>query len=133
VKKQTVSSLKKKLDKVFSEWIRNKYANSDGYVICCTCGVRKYWKEMQNSHYISRSHNSTRYLEKNCHPACVGCNIFKSGNIPEYTLFLQKKYGNDIIKELVKESRKIKQFTCKELQEKIEEYKTKTRELLENY
>ena len=39
-----------------------------------------------------------------------------------YVLYLQKKYGKDILEKLAKEKRKIKQFTIQELQGIIKKY-----------
>ena len=53
VKRKT---LVKKLDAVFSEYIRRKYADKNGIVKCYTCNKKAYWKGegMQNGHFISR-------------------------------------------------------------------------------
>src|SRR3990167_3080635 len=112
-KKPSVSKLKKKLDAIFSLWIRKRDRN-----ICFTCGRFAG----QNGHYVSRSHNSLRYSEVNCHAQCVSCNIFKRGNMDEYALALQRKYGQDILVRLNAEKNKIKQFTVQELQMLIKEY-----------
>ena len=55
--KPTIKNLTKKLDTIFSEYIRRKDANKNGLVECFTCGVIKYWKGegMQCGHFISRS------------------------------------------------------------------------------
>jgi len=55
----TKSRWKKEADKVFSRYIRRKYADKNGNVSCITCGVTKHWKEMDCGHYISRNHLST--------------------------------------------------------------------------
>ena len=36
----------KKLDKIFSEYIRKRDADENGYVKCCTCPTVEHWKEM---------------------------------------------------------------------------------------
>ena len=36
----------KKLDTVFSLYIRQRYADKNGMVKCCTCSTVKHWKEM---------------------------------------------------------------------------------------
>lgn len=107
IKKKTTKQLKAILDKVFSEYIRRKYANAIGHTRCVTCNKYAPWNELQNGHYISRSSLATRYDEENCHPQCAACNIFKNGNMPSYTLFLQRKYGNDIVAKLYKKSLEI--------------------------
>ena len=120
MKKKTTSQLKRELDKLFSEWVRRSNADKNG-VCTCYCGTRSHWSLMQNSHYISRSCLALRYDERNVFPACVSCNIFKSGNLPAYSIFLEEKFGQGIIQQLVKESRAItKNFPY---QEKIDFYK----------
>ena len=84
--------------------------------------MTKNWKELQNGHYISRSVKSLRFDERNCHPQCVGCNIFKHGAMDEYALALQRKYGDDILKELNKLKNQSKRFTSAELNEMIKRY-----------
>lgn len=113
----TVQALKKRLDTIFSLYIRNRDRGT-----CFTCGVQKPISQMQNGHYISRSHNNTRYDEQNCNCQCVGCNVFKHGNMDVYALQLQKKYGPSILEELQKRKNVIRQFTVIELQNLIQKY-----------
>ncbi len=137
-KVKTTSQLKKELDTIFSEYIRRKYSDDSGYVKCITCGVQKHWKEMQASHFISRSHLSLRFDFRNVFPACVGCNVFKNGNIPSYAVFLEKKFGHGIIQELEKEGRKItKDFPyqkyIKEIKEKLAKLNTVENSITNNF
>jgi len=120
MKTKTISQLKKKLDAVFSKYIRQRDAG-----ICYTCGNKKEPKYQQNGHYISRQHNSTRFDEENCHCQCVACNVFKKGNMDEYALRLQRQYGSGILKKLNKKKWQTKQFTVQELEEMIEYYTKK--------
>lgn len=123
-RKPTVAKLKKLADKVFSDYIRQR----DKYV-CFTCGKKGDKTNIQNGHYVSRAFNSLRFDERNCAAQCVGCNIFRKGNIDEYALALLKKFGPEILKELAAEKRKVKQFTVRELEGMIEEFKNKLRVL----
>lgn len=109
--------LKKKLDKVFSDYIRQRDKG-----ICFTCGNKKDWQKQQNGHYISRGNYNTRYDEENCHCQCVACNIFKKGNYPAYSEALMNKYGVEIIGKLNKRAREVKQWTAQELKEMIQKY-----------
>lgn len=93
-------SLKKKLDNIFSKYIRFKNSDKDGYCICITCGKRVFWKEIQNGHYITRNHLSTRWLEQNCAPQCVGCNVFGRGRPDIFALKIIEKYGKDELEKL---------------------------------
>ena len=52
----------------------------------------------------------------------MNCNLHKGGNIGVYTLKLQEKYGDGIIKELTGKSLEIKQWTVQELEELKEKY-----------
>lgn len=116
IKRKTSSQLRKELDKLFSEFIRRRDGGK-----CVTCGKETLWKQSQAGHYISRSALATRFDEQNVHCQCVGCNIFKKGNMPAYTIFLQKKFGNEIIEELLKKSKVI--TTDFPYQERIDFYK----------
>ncbi len=77
---------------------------------------------MQAGHYISRRFNSTLFDERNVNSQCMNCNLHKGGNIGVYTLKLQEKYGDGIIKELTGKSLEIKQWTVQELEELKEKY-----------
>lgn len=84
---------------------------------------------MQNGHYVSRVYHATRWLDTNCHPQCYRCNVGLSGNYAEYTLFMIKTYGADVIQELVTLSHKTPKYSKLELMDKINYYK----EQLESY
>lgn len=118
VKKLTVSKVKKQLDSVFSQYIRQRDKGK-----CITCGAVRDWKLQHASHFRSRMHNATRFDEKNVHAQCPMENIYKHGDIPVYALRLQELYGPSIIKELVDKSREIKRWTIPELTDLIAHYK----------
>jgi hypothetical protein len=124
----TVLQLKKKLDKVFSEYIRRSNSNF-GLAMCVTCGVEKPWKELQNGHYISRGNSVLRYDERNCHVQCAGCNVFKNGNYPKYALFMIDRYGVGILKQLETEAKEIKRWKVPELEAMIADYRLKLDDL----
>ena len=54
-KKPSRKNLIKKLDNVFSQYIRRRFA-VNGVTKCVTCGKEDFWKggEMQAGHFISR-------------------------------------------------------------------------------
>ena len=94
-----------KLDKVFSEYIRRRDADENGYVKCCTCPAVKHWKEIDAGHFISRKHMNTRWRETNCHPQCQNCNRSKRGSLVEYLMFMKEKYGYEEAFIIVSESK----------------------------
>lgn len=120
-KKVTRKSLVEKLDKVFSIYIRRRYAIND-IAKCVTCGKEDNWNKLQCGHFMSRKHMSTRWDEDNCQVQCAGCNVFKYG---EQYLFSQY-LGNNLSEELYIKSKQICKFTDVELQEKIDYYTQQT-------
>jgi len=125
-KKPTRSKLIKKLDVVFSQYIRLSNADNRGMCTCVTCNKQFHWKNIQAGHFMSRKHYSTRWNENNVKPQCVGCNMFKSGEQYKYSLFLGNKLSNDLYlksKELVK-------FTSQDIQDMIDNYNSKLKLLI---
>tara|TARA_Y100000389_G_scaffold205089_1_gene262974 strand:- start:1678 stop:2070 length:393 start_codon:yes stop_codon:yes gene_type:complete len=117
-KKPTRSKLVKKLDTVFSQYIRRSNADNDGNCTCVTCDKKFHWKEIQAGHFMSRKHYSIRWDERNVHPQCVACNVFRYGEQYKYSIFL----GNELADVLYLQSKEIKKYTTDELQSSIEHY-----------
>lgn len=82
-----------RLDKIFSEFIRLRDSDKNGYGKCITCGKIIFWKDGDAGHAINRAHMSTRFDEMNVHLQCRYCNRFREGEIVEYTQALVRKYG----------------------------------------
>ena len=117
-KAETRSQLVKKLDKVFSEYIRMTKPP-----VCVTCGKQDEWRNLQNGHYYSRAKYPTRWNEDNCHPQCVGCNVFKAGNYTEYALYMINQYGVDYVQELRELANSGDKITTPELRELLSFYR----------
>ncbi len=62
-----------KADTLFSEWIRRRRADVNGYAVCIMCGLKKHWRQMTNGHFKKRRHLSTRFEDKNCEVLCYDC------------------------------------------------------------
>ena len=122
MKPKSVSSLKKKLDKVFSIWIRQRGMNWKEENVCFTCGKREHHRLLQAGHFVTRGDNNLRYDEENVNIQCVACNIFKRGNMVLYAIKMEEKYGKGIIKKLWKRSQKPKHWKIKDLESLIEKY-----------
>ena len=119
-KKPTRKTLITKLDKVFSEYIRRRYAKND-IATCVTCGKKDYWKKLQAGHFMSRKHYATRWDEDNVEVQCSACNVFRYG---EQYLFA-KYLGTEKADMLLNKSRETVKFPDWEIQEMIDLYKTK--------
>lgn len=95
------NKVKAKFDRVFSEYIRLRDSDENGYCFCISCNTLGYYKLMDAGHFVNRKHMSLRYDEINVNTQCRACNRFDEGNIPSYALMLQKRHGNDIIEKLL--------------------------------
>ena len=112
-------------DNVYSEYIRRKNADHDGIVQCVTCASSKYWKEVDNGHYFSRNKLGTRFEDKNCHPQCKACNVFRRGNYSAYAAFMYRKYTPEEMDWLEKQSRQSPKFTRADYETMIADWKAK--------
>lgn len=121
-KKKSRSKLVKKLDTVFSQYIRLK--NSvNGKATCFTCGKVDEWKKLQNGHFQSRKHYSTRWDEINCQVQCAGCNVFKYGEQYKFSVNLDAKYGEGTAEGLSIKAQQIIKLSNPELEDMIKRYK----------
>lgn len=124
-----MKQLIKKLDKIFSQFIRLRDADENGYCTCITCGRVKHWKEVDCGHFIKRQYMSTRFNEMNCHAQCKHCNAFEQGADVKYRAALIKLYGkNEVLKLEWLKGQTIK-FTKSELELLIKHYSDKIRDM----
>jgi 5-methylcytosine-specific restriction endonuclease McrA len=111
----------KKLDKLFSLYIRTRYA-MDGMVRCVTCNTIKYTSEIDAGHFVSRRHYSTRWHPTNVQTQCKKCNNWGSGESYLFGKYLDKTHGVGTADELIKLSREITKFTDQDLKDMIKLY-----------
>ena len=117
-----------KLDKVFSVYIRRRYAKND-IAECFTCGKKDHWKKLQNGHFQSRKHYSTRWHEKNCQVQCAGCNVFKYGEQYKFSKNLDNTYYDGLSEELHIEANKTVKLDNTDLEMLIYKYELLIKEL----
>ena len=120
-RKPTRKGLVKKLDTIFSHYIRMRNANRNGYVECVTCGKQDHWKSMDCGHFMSRKHLSTRWHEDNCQVQCKSCNVFRYGEQYKYSIWL----GQEKAEELHQLSRQTLKLYDYDLLDLINIYKEK--------
>lgn len=121
MKKKTKTYYKKKLDAVFSQYIRQKYADEYGIVTCFTCPKSGLVKELQNGHFVPRQYLSLRWDERNCRPQCYACNMLYNGQPSAFAARLEAETPG-IVAELEKKRREIRQWTIPELEKEIQKY-----------
>lgn len=121
-RKLTRSKLVKKLDTIFSQYIRRKNA-IEGMATCFTCGKVDEWKALQNGHFQSRKHYSTRWDEINCQVQCPKCNIWNSGEQFLFAKNLDSKYGKGTANRLHIKAQQTVKLANFEIEELIIKYK----------
>lgn len=118
MKSKSISSLKKKLWVVFSQYIKARDKNT-----CFTCGRYAEGSGMHSGHFIPKASGGLAlyFNEENVHAQCYNCNINLFGR--------QYEYGQKLGEETVKKLYKLKQETWKwsvfEYEQKIKEYEEK--------
>lgn len=134
-RRRTVESMKysdliKVLDREVSLYVRLSDTDRNGICICATCGKREAWNKITLGHYISRSHHSVRFDERNIACQCISCNSFKGGEQFLMRKHLVKKYGEKEIEKMEMFAQMTKTETAETLREKIEYYRKAVKEIM---
>jgi hypothetical protein len=127
-KKLSRSKLIKKLDTIFSKYIRQRDAKKE-IATCFTCGKKAHWKKLQNGHFQSRRFYATRWDEINCQVQCAGCNVFKYGEQFTFGLNLDSKFGAGTAQRLHTKARVITKLSSPDIEELILMYEDLVAEL----
>ena len=128
-KKLSRGKLVKKLDAIFSRYIRLRHATNE-IVECFTCGVKAHYKDnMQCGHFQSRRFYSTRWDEINCQVQCAGCNVFRFGEQFKFSIHLDQQYGQNTSSRLETKAKEILKISVPELEDMIKKYQNLCNEL----
>ena len=114
----TKTTIKRKLDKLFSEYIRSR-----GYCIKC-----KKLDNLQCCHIFSRSNMSVRWDIDNLLSMCAGCHFFAHKNPILFTEFVREYLGAERYEQLKVRARAIKQWKLDEMVEFYEAMKIALKE-----
>jgi len=119
-KRETVSSLKKKVWVLFSRYIRLRdclaTTGSPEWGECISCGKTFGFHQLDAGHFVPK-HNNNYFSEKGVHAQCRHCNSYLHGNQLGYRRGLVELYGEEVTKELEFENIPIKKFTIEALEE----------------
>jgi hypothetical protein len=126
---RSAGTLKTKLDRIFSVYIRLRDADKSGYCRCISCNAIHPWKEMDAGHYVNRFRMSARFDEKNVNAQCRKCNRFDEVNQIGYTRGLIRKYGKGIIDELEMKKHSVSKMTEAEYELLVNHYRVEVEEL----
>jgi len=92
-KKVAISDLIAKARLRFNKSIRERDKGKG----CISCGGNI---DHAGHYYAGGSYPSLRFDEYNCHGQCVGCNMFKHGNLIGYRKGLVNRYGESYVQVL---------------------------------
>lgn len=90
VRDESLSAVIDDLDAIFSQYIRLRDSDENGY-LTCYCGKMVYYTEADNSHFMPRAHMNTRFSEDNCTGSCRHCNQTLKGNLQVYGAWLEQR------------------------------------------
>lgn len=131
----TKSSSKKKLWRIFAEYIRLR-DSPNGYGQCISCGKLVQYPNKTGvahaGHYYPRSttYSSLYFDERNVNLQCSHCNTYLEGNTEGYRRGLIAKYGSRVIDELdLKRSMKLKKIHSFQYDEMAKHYRKLVREM----
>ena len=121
---ETKTDIKKKVQKVFNEWVRLR----DQGLNCISC--RKPVKKAHAGHYLSVGRFPELCFDPdNVHLQCDYCNIYLSGNGALYTSGLIEKIGEKRYNELMSRANVPKNYLKTDLEDLYNQYKTLVKEL----
>jgi hypothetical protein len=118
----------KRLDNIFSKYIRLRDANRNGMGRCVSCGNLIHWKfDAQAGHFIPRGKKAVKFDERNVSAQCVACNNYKYGRTVQYaySIELDKRFGKGTAEQLYLLSKKTCKLTRDWYEFMIKEYKEK--------
>lgn len=120
--KKSRKSIVKRLDTVFSLYIRLREANNE-MVQCYTCDkISHYKKGMQCGHFQSRKNYATRWDVDNCKVQCYACNVMRYGEQYKFGLKLDKECGKGTAEELLIKSKTTVKYSNDDLESLITYY-----------
>ncbi len=123
--------LRRKLDDLFSEYIRLRNADQYGMVKCITCADNHHWTEVDCGHFVKRGNMSTRWDLKNSGEQCRLCNSTHDGKEDEHAAYIDATYGPGTADKLRRSGREVEKYSehelegmCQELRKEIKALKT---------
>ena len=125
--KSKKTKLKAKAWTLFSQWIRRRDANKAGFVNCVTCGKLMCWEKdgAQAGHFIAGRTLSILFDPRNCHTQCYGCNVGRGGSYVEYFIYMENRYGREVIDELRYLKNQSRKYSIQEYEELIQDLEGK--------
>lgn len=115
-------ALIRKLDAIFSLYIRLRDVNPDGFFRCPTCGRYLPFSKADCSHLWGRAHMSTRFDPDNVVAECSYDNRMNSSHLIKLSEYFKKRLGQQKYDLLQWKHNQTKKWSLFELQELIKYY-----------
>jgi len=129
-KRETTGMLTRKLDWIFSEYIRRKYSDENWMITCISCEKVIHWKESHNCHWLPRGKKQYRFDQDNCRPWCAWCNTFnQEKHIRVFTIKQIARLGAETVDIMNDNTKYVYRQGKTELRALIEEFTTKLNNL----
>ena len=116
-------NLIKEADRLYSLLVRQESADENGLARCVTCGRVRHWRRQHLGHFMPRQHQSTRFDRKNTAVQCVECNTFHEGRQYDFSVYLDKTYGEGTAKSVRNKAMMFCKRSAFDLQYMIKEFK----------
>jgi hypothetical protein len=116
---KVLNTLRGKVWKQFSIYVRSKDADWKGEAQCFTCGKRQHWRLFDAGHF---KHGVLDYDLENISIQCTGCNRFWHGRLDVYATRLVENYGPEILKRLDEKKKNYQPENTIELQKLLNHY-----------
>ena len=130
-RKLTIPRLRDKVCTAIKKYIKLR-DSVGGYCQCITCGkmVKLGTSELHGGHYQHAKNRITYLIEDNINPQCSRCNLFYSGRLDKYTLWMVENYGEIRTQELIELNEKPHIWRRDVLDDLLEVYTLKLKELI---
>jgi hypothetical protein len=119
----------RKLDDIFSEYIRLRDCNENGFVKCVTCPEHFHWRDMDCGHFVKRCNSSVRWDLQNSHGQCRLCNSTHDGREDEHALAIDRMYGEGTAERLRRRGAEDEKFMVHELESMYQELRKEVKAL----
>lgn len=125
-KLETTSQMMRRVQKVVNQYVRTRDSGRE----CVSCDTILRGKFDAGHFWNSNNHKNVTFdADRNIWGQCVRCNRWEHGSLLSYRTKLIERIGIEKFEQLKKDARVIRKFTKSELQDILDEYKVKLKEL----
>ena len=121
----------KKLDTIFSQYIRLRDTDENGYGGCFTCGKVFHYNDLQCGHFRKRRNLATRWYQDNAHAQCPECNT--KDDAADYMIaMLNQSGGMEKAQQIIEMSQTRADFTQQDYEDLYKFYREEVKQLLKD-